>query len=46
MSLQVGDSVGENQVRLGSADPDDTWDCLYIYIFVNYFKTVNKFKGE
>lgn len=46
MSLQVGDSVGENQLRLGSADPDDT-GIVFIYIFfVNYFKTVNKFKGE
>lgn len=45
MSLQVGDSVGGNQVRLGSADPDDT-GIVFIYIFVNYFKTVNKFKVE
>lgn len=34
MSLQVGDSVGGNQVRLGSADPDDT-GIVFIYIFLS-----------
>lgn len=32
MSLQVSDSVGGNQVRLGSADPDDT-GIVFIYIY-------------